>query len=840
VFARMTLMGFRRGERSLSVAEVFARVLTLIIIDKGAVFFMNIRLKILLSIVVATFVTALVIGAVSISAARTITANAEKRDVMGARATIQSYLKDLENQVEVVARAALNDRELVTGLSEYVKSGARHKVNNAVLSIAQNRVVDDLTITDMRGIVVMRSYQPSKYGDAIDGFRHVKIAMGGQKTVAFETGADSSVALRCGVPIMMDGAQIGVASIGYGLGTNAFVDKMKSFTSAELTVFFGDTRVATTILNAKGERNVGTKADPKIVKHVFSGREFIGPAKVAGKNMFTCYAPIRDAGGGVLGMILVGTDVTPVHNRMRNTIITIVAIMLVLCTATIFIGLYIAGDIAKPLNATVNMMNELGRGHIGVRLNLNRKDEIGVMAKAVDMFADDMQNVFIDTMKKISMGDLSAAIEPKDGNDEISGALKQTVESLKVVVGTMKKISVGDLSVKVEPKNENDEISNALKTTVESLHGLIIDDGGRVFNAAAQKDLSQRLTCAYQGEFATMKDNINTVMQNLNEALGHVTTTVSQVFGASHEISHGAQELAERSNEQASSLEEVSSSLESMAGMTKHNADNSNTAMILASEARVAANAGDTSMKQMATAINQIKQSADNTAKIIKTINDISFQTKLLALNAAVEAARAGEAGKGFAVVAEEVHNLALLSAEAARSTEDMIEESVRNADGGVRITVEVAKSFTRIVDRTGKVGDLIAEIAAVCNEQAQGIEQVSAAVAQVNKVTQQNAANSEESAGASEELLNLATELDSMVREFKLDDGGRSAAGQNGRKRDTSAPPASQPQIRRLVPITEKLESRTGLSKVTVAKSIKSVKAEEIIPLDDTELSEF
>ncbi len=799
---------------------------------------MNIRLKILLSITVATVVTTLIIGTVSISNAAAITFGAEKKEVMAARSTFRSYLKDSENQIERAARAAAVDQDLVAGLDEFLKNGNRFKLNNAVLRIAQHGALDLLTVTDMNGVVAMRSHIPSKFGDSDAGLPHVKAALSGKRTVAYESSADNPIALRCGVPITQNGKQIGAVSAGYNLGANAFVDKMKAFSGADITMFCGDTRVATTVLNHRGERNIGTKADEKIYKQILTGREYIGEAKVVGRNLFTYYAPIYNAADSVFGMTFVGTDITQEKRRMARSVITVIIIMLALCAAAVLVGQYIAGDIAKPLSATVNMMNELGRGHLDVRLNLNRKDELGVMANAVDMFADDMQNVVIGTMKKISVGDLSAKIEPKDDKDEISGALKKTLESLNVVVGTMKKISVGDLSVVIEPKDEHDEISNALKRTVESLHGLIIDDGGRVFNAAANKDLSQRLTCTYQGEFARMKDNINTVMQNLDDALSHVTLTVSQVSSASDELSHGAQNFAECSSEQASSLEEVSSTLESMSSMTKQNAGNSNQAMILASEARVAANNGDISMKHMAEAINQIKQSADNTAKIIKTIDDIAFQTNLLALNAAVEAARAGEAGKGFAVVAEEVRNLAMLSAEAAKNTADMIEESVKNADGGVRITVEVANSLGRILDRTGKAGDLISEIAAVCNEQAEGIEQVNAAVANMSQVTQRTAASSEESAGATEELSSLAADLAAMVREFKLSEGGaaRLTGGQIGYK-SGNANVHQQPQTRRLTAITEKI---TDTPKIGGTRSIKAIKAGEIIPLDDSELSEF
>jgi methyl-accepting chemotaxis protein len=547
----------------------------------------------------------------------------------------------------------------------------------------------------------------------------------------------------------------------------------------------------------------------------------------------------------------------------------IFAIVLASATLSVFLGVYISRQITKPLNETVEMITEMGQGNLSKRLNLDRKDEIGVMAKTMDTFASNLQihvidvlkqiaggdlsakvgakggkdeiavalnnmieslNTVIGTMRKISEGDLDVKIEPKSGKDEVSYAIKNTVDSLNRVVGTMKKISEGDLSAKIEPKSDRDAISAALKTTVESLHELIIDDGGRVLQAAANKDLSQRLKITYKGEFAKMKDNINTVVHNLDTALAQVTEAVSQVASASNEISDGAQSLAEGSNEQASSLEEVSSSLEEMSSMTKQNADNSSQAMILASEASAAAKEGDATIRRMANAINQIKQSSDNTAKIVKSIDDIAFQTNLLALNAAVEAARAGEAGKGFAVVAEEVRNLAMRSASAAKNTADMIEESVKNADGGVKITEEVAVSLGHIVNRTSKVGDLIAEIAAASKEQAQGIEQVNVAVAQMNTVTQQNASNSEESASAAEELNNQAAELAAMVGSFKLSGSAD--------KYTTDEVTAAHTQQRRHHGARTTDKKHLSHSSSPHIKSVRAVQAKELIPLDEEELA--
>lgn len=262
---------------------------------------------------------------------------------------------------------------------------------------------------------------------------------------------------------------------------------------------------------------------------------------------------------------------------------------------------------------------------------------------------------------------------------------------------------------------------------------------------------------------------LKVIIESLNEGS-------EQVAAASGQVSAASQSLAEGATEQAAGLEETSSSLEEMSSMTRQNADNAQQANTLASEARKAANTGAESMGKMNAAIREIQRSSDETAKIIKVIDEIAFQTNLLALNAAVEAARAGEAGKGFAVVAEEVRNLAMRSAEAAKNTAGMIEESVKNARNGVDIASEVGAVLGQIVEGVSKTTDLVSEIAAASQEQAQGIDQVNTAVAQMDKVTQQNAANAEESASASEELSAQAESMKEIVGQLVALVGGRSS----------------------------------------------------------------
>lgn len=259
----------------------------------------------------------------------------------------------------------------------------------------------------------------------------------------------------------------------------------------------------------------------------------------------------------------------------------------------------------------------------------------------------------------------------------------------------------------------------------------------------------------------------------INKIINSLSGGAEQVSSASTQLSSSSQQISEGASEQASSLEEVSSSLEEMSSMTKQNADNARQANSLSTNASDVAGQSSDAMGRMTEAIDRIKISSDETAKIIKTIDEIAMQTNLLALNAAVEAARAGEAGRGFAVVAEEVRNLAQRSAEAAKNTANLIEESTKNAEDGVNASEEVGKSLEKITEGINSVAQLISEVSAASDEQSSGIDQVNTAVAQMDKVTQQNAANAEESASASEQLSNEAENLNGMVNELMSIVGG-------------------------------------------------------------------
>ncbi|HBA84718.1 MAG TPA: hypothetical protein DCZ95_11545 [Verrucomicrobia bacterium] len=370
--------------------------------------------------------------------------------------------------------------------------------------------------------------------------------------------------------------------------------------------------------------------------------------------------------------------------------------------------------------------------------------------------------------------------------------------------------------------------------------------------SSAAQALSRSSTVMGFGSIAAVVASIflavfttKSIARPMQRVIAGLTGGAEQISSASEQVSSANRQLAQGSGDQASSLEETSASLEEMASMTRQNADNATQANHIAKETSALAAVGVEAMTRMIEAIDKIKNSSVETAKIIKTIDEIAFQTNLLALNAAVEAARAGEAGKGFAVVAEEVRNLARRSAEAAKNTADLIEGAQKNSEQGVAVTSEVAQSLSGIKDAANKVATLIAEIAAATKEQSLGIDQVNAAVAEMDKVVQQNAANSEESASASKKLTSQAQELTAMVAELAAIIGDGHDAEPAIAHRPASATPMNRSPLPSRKAATEAPTASFAAHNDQPPKSKKplektSIRPEEVIPLDDEEFKEF
>ena len=298
-----------------------------------------------------------------------------------------------------------------------------------------------------------------------------------------------------------------------------------------------------------------------------------------------------------------------------------------------------------------------------------------------------------------------------------------------------------------------------------------------VFAIFIARGITKPLKEMFKGLKTFSKRELSDVGRSFNRIMDGMIEGVQQVNDGAGQVSMASQQLAEGASEQASSLEETSSALEEMAAMTRNNAGSAKEASEIASQASKAAASGDQTMAS-------INESSQQISKIIKVIEEIAFQTNLLALNAAVEAARAGEHGKGFAVVADEVRNLALRAAEAARETTALIETSVNNSSEGT-------EAIQGIVTGVNKLTELVRSISQASEEQAQGVDQVNTAVAQMDKVTQQNAAAAEESASAAEQMSaqaastkGLVDELITLIRGSVSSTGSMSPENQSRRHR--------------------------------------------------------
>jgi methyl-accepting chemotaxis protein len=457
-------------------------------------------------------------------------------------------------------------------------------------------------------------------------------------------------------------------------------------------------------------------------------------------------------------------------------------------------------------------------------------------------------------------GDLSVALKqttlplPIDSQDEVgdlarsvNGIIAQThatmaaftnsLATLRAVIDENKKLIAAATEGRLEVRGSAEKFKGAYHEVVAGMNATIdamvrpVTEATDVLQRLADRDLTARVEGEYHGAYDRIKLALNVAIENLDTALGEVAGTTDQVAAASNQISEGSQSLAQGASEQASSLEEISSSLQEMASMVKQSAANATEARGLAAVARDGATRGVDSMRRLSVAMEKIKASADSTAKIVRTIDEIAFQTNLLALNAAVEAARAGDAGRGFAVVAEEVRNLAIRSADAAKSTAALIEESVVNAEGGVALNVEVVKHLDEINGGIGRVTHVMNEIAAAAEQQTQGIQQINGAVEQMNIVTQHTAASSQESAAAAAQLSGQSERMQDMISRFTLGSLARRPTGRTAVRAQPATPSALPPAVRTPRP---PVASHTPAGRRTAA---------ELIPFDDADddaLQEF
>lgn len=505
---------------------------------------------------------------------------------------------------------------------------------------------------------------------------------------------------------------------------------------------------------------------------------------------------------------------------------SLVAVTIVSFIAAALLGLFLGLSISRSIKKASGILDKLAVGDLSERLVVKTKDEFLNLSQSTNACIDNINALVNDTsllIKAAVEGRLEVRADAAKHQGEyrkivegVNQTLDAVIDPLNVAASYVEQISRGALPEKITDSYNGDfnVIKTNLNTCIDSIKALVEDtvtlveaaSEGRLQTRAdatrhsgdyrkivegvnktldlvitpinemtgvlkhlAEGDITFAMTGQYKGDFDVLKESLNNSLDSINDILGQVTSAVDQVNAGALQVSQASQALSQGATEQASSLEEITSSITEVSGQTRQNTENAVQVNGLARSAKENAEAGNVQMKDLVAAMSDINKSAEEISKIVKTIDDISFQINLLALNANVEAARAGKYGKGFAVVAEEVRNLAVRSANSVKETTRMVDEAISNIGRGNGLVDVTAKQLSAIVDGSAKVASLAEEVSTASKEQALGLEQITTGLNQIDQVTQSNTASAEESAAAAEELTSQSQQLRATLGRFKL-----------------------------------------------------------------------
>ncbi|MCP8882689.1 methyl-accepting chemotaxis protein [Devosia sp. XJ19-1] len=445
--------------------------------------------------------------------------------------------------------------------------------------------------------------------------------------------------------------------------------------------------------------------------------------------------------------------------QMRDMTLAIGGILLAIAAV---IGFFFARSISKPITRLTGTMEALANGDLSVEVKGGRRpDEIGAMARAVEVFR--ANGLKVNEMTEAEAARIIASqAERAAMMQDLQRAFGQVVDAA----------IAGDFSKRVTAEFPDDE----LNTLARSVNGLVetVDRGlsetGTVLAALANTDLTQRMQGDYQGAFAGLKADTNAVAEKLTDIVGQLRDTSRTLKTATGEILSGANDLSERTTKQAATIEETSAAMEQLASTVLANAERAKEASTVATGVTHTAEQGGQVMGQATQAMERITQSSAKISNIIGLIDDIAFQTNLLALNASVEAARAGEAGKGFAVVAVEVRRLAQSAAQASSDVKALIEQSANEVKGGSKLVADAAGRLEEILVSARTSSELMNGIARESREQASSIDEVNTAVRTMDEMTQHNAALVEEMNASIEQTEAQASQLDTIVDIFAIE----------------------------------------------------------------------
>ncbi|MCB5205210.1 methyl-accepting chemotaxis protein [Neorhizobium sp. T786] len=425
----------------------------------------------------------------------------------------------------------------------------------------------------------------------------------------------------------------------------------------------------------------------------------------------------------------------------------------------ILIGATISTMIARrgivmPIRSLTQAMNRLAQGDLeGATVDSIRKDEIGEMARAVEVFRSNA----------LAMQELKAQ------EAALHGRSSDLQSSIAAVVASA---VAGDFSGRITKDYQNEDL-NRFANSVNELVGSVdnaVAEVRRVIAALADADLTQTMNGRFQGAFAELQANVNATMVTLRATMNDVRGAATTINDNSVELSSAANDLSKRTEQQAAALEETAAALDEITTTVRAASSRANEARDMVHETRQSAAKSGEIVRSAVSAMGRIEDSSNKISQIISVIDEIAFQTNLLALNAGVEAARAGEAGRGFAVVAQEVRELAQRSANAAKEIKTLITASAAEVDGGVSLVRSTGDALLEIESLVNRVNGHVESIATAAREQATALAEINSSVNHMDQMTQKNAAMVEETTAASATLADESRHLQTVLQNFKLD----------------------------------------------------------------------
>ena len=456
------------------------------------------------------------------------------------------------------------------------------------------------------------------------------------------------------------------------------------------------------------------------------------------------------------GKSLAGARASAVDSATTAMLISVFAALGFIALGSAISMIVARKGIVRPIRDLTDAMTSLAKGDLeGSTVDASRKDEIGEMGRAVDVFRNNA----------LAMNQLKAQ----------EAVLHERSSDLQSSIATVVASAVaGDFTARIRKDYQSEDLNrfagsvNELVSSVDSA----VTEVRRVIAALADADLTQTMDGQFQGAFAELQGNVNTTMVTLRATMNNVRGAASTINNNSAELSSAANDLSKRTEQQAASLEETAAALDEITATVRAASSRSNEARDMVHATKQSATKSGDIVRSAVTAMGRIEESSNKISQIIGVIDEIAFQTNLLALNAGVEAARAGEAGRGFAVVAQEVRELAQRSANAAKEIKTLISASASEVQGGVSLVRSTGEALVEIESLVNRVNEHVESIATAAREQSTALAEINTSVNHMDQMTQKNAAMVEETTAASETLAEESRQLQHILQNFKLEDG--------------------------------------------------------------------